>query len=259
MTANQRKISTRLIRKGALIEETYTAFRAWDLSLPLKENIHEIRKKNLVGAKNDGWLHEILTTISSRFTKADDLEPLVILAKGDLDIAIWRACLLWHVGNIDFLYYHFGVDWLFEQYSEGTYFLRTEDVLPFVRKVTDGHIASGGKLSDYGALRAGRDLLRMATDFGLLEGSVKKRFANYRIPQEAFMYVLHSLADEGKNSLKIVSSKKWRLFFMGAEDVERELLRLHQYNLLEYQVAGSMVHLKLPCGSLTEYARKLVA
>ena len=46
---------------------------------------------------------------------------------------------------------------------------------------------------------------------------------------------------------------------MGTVDVERELLRLHQYNLLEYQVAGSMAHLKLPCESLTEYARKLVA
>lgn len=61
MTKHIRKLSTRLIRKGALIEETYTAFREWDLSLTIKDNIYEIRKGNLVGAKNDRWLVEILT------------------------------------------------------------------------------------------------------------------------------------------------------------------------------------------------------
>jgi hypothetical protein len=36
-------------------------------------------------------------------------------------------------------------------------------------------------------------------------------------------------------------------------DVERELLRLHQYRKLDYQVAGSIVQLNLPSGSC-EYA-----
>ena len=135
MTAHRRKLSTRLIRKGALIEETYTAFREWDLSLTIRENILLIRKGNLVGAKNDGWLHEILTTLSSRFTETEDLEPLVIFAKGNMDIALWKTCLLWHVGNVDELYYRFAVEWLFDQYKDGAYFLRTEDALPFVRKI----------------------------------------------------------------------------------------------------------------------------
>lgn len=30
---NQRGISTRLLRKGALIEETYAAFQSWDLAM----------------------------------------------------------------------------------------------------------------------------------------------------------------------------------------------------------------------------------
>ena len=259
MTAHRRKLSTRLIRKGALIEETYTAFRHWDLALSFKDNIENLRQTNVIGAKNEGWLHEILTTLSSRFIKSEDQEPLVILAKGNMDIALWKVCLLWHIGNVDELYYRFATEWLFDQYKNGVYFLRTEDALPFVRKITDGRIASGGNLSDYGALRAARDLLRMAGDFGLLEGSAKKKFANFHIPQEAFVYVLQGLSDEGRNTSRIISSKSWRLFLMEPDDVERELLRLHQYKILEYQVAGSMVYLKLPCGSLLEYARKLVA
>ncbi len=259
MAENKRKISLRLLRKGALVEETYNAFRAWDLSLSIGENLQAIRKGNLIGAGNDGWLREVLLTISSRFEKTEDLEPLAILAKGNLDLSIWKACLLWHAGNVDELYYRFAADWLFRQYRDGVYFVRTEDVVPLARETTDGRIASGGRLSEYSVLRTARDLLKMAADFGLLEGKVKKKFANFHIPQEAFLYVLHGLSDQGLNTSKIVSSESWRLFLMGTDDVERELLRLHQYRILEYQVAGSMASLKLPCESLADYARKLVS
>ena len=42
-------------------------------------------------------------------------------------------------------------------------------------------------------------------------------------------------------------------------DVERELFRLHQYRKLDYQIAGSLVQLSLPCASACEYAERMVA
>lgn len=259
MSSNKRKISTRLVVKGALIEDTYTAFRVWDLSLSLKDNLNRIRQNNLIGASNASWLQEILKTLSSRFVDGEKLKSLVILAQGEVAIETWKACLLWYIGSIDELYYRFAVDWLFNRFREGTYYINSADVVPFVREVTDGRIASGGNLSEYGAIRAARDLLRMATDFGILEGHVKKRFVNFHLSQDAFLFILHGLFEETKSNAKVVTSKSWRLFLMNAEDVERELLRLHQFNQLEYQAAGSIVDLKLPCDSLTQYARKLVA
>ena len=175
MPVNKRKISLRLLRKGALIGETYAAFREWDLSFSIRENLQEIREGNLIGAGNDSWLREVLLTISSRFDKTEDLEPLVITAKGDLSIDIWKACLLWHVGNIDELYFRFASDWLFIQYKDGAFFLRSDEAVPFVRKATDGRIASGGKLSEYSVLRTARDLFKTAVDFGILEGQGEKK------------------------------------------------------------------------------------
>jgi hypothetical protein len=46
---------------------------------------------------------------------------------------------------------------------------------------------------------------------------------------------------------------------MRVADVERELLRLHQFRKLEYQIADSLVHLSLPCTSTREYAERMVA
>lgn len=257
MNRRKRRLSTRFTRKGALIEETYAAFQHWNLSVSFKKNIERIWAENPIGARNEKWLHEILTTLSSRFGNNEAIAPLVMMAQGNLSIYKWKPCLLWHVGNIDALYYRFACEWLFAQFRDGAYVIRTEDVLPFVREITDGQIASGGKLSEYGALRAARDLLRMAAGFSLLEGKVKKQFTNYHIPQEAFIYVLRGLMDMGYTTSQLLASTDWRLFLMDADDVERELLRLHQYKILEYDVAGSITQLKLSSPSLQEYAKEL--
>jgi hypothetical protein len=259
MKPPERKLSLRMIRKGAFVEETYAAFRTWDLALSFKQNIEKIRMNNPMGAGNEKWLHEIVSTLSSRFKSHDTLSPLVILAQADWPVEIWKFCLLWHIGSIDALYYRFAVDWLFPHYHDGAIILRTADVQPFVRAITRGKIASGGDLTDYGELRTARDLLKMASEFGLLKGKVMKRFVDFHIPREAFVYVLYGLTEMGNSTAQILNSDDWKLFFMDRQDVEREIFRLHQYKILEYHVAGSIAQLSLPEKSLQAYARSFLS
>ncbi len=61
------------------------------------------------------------------------------------------------------------------------------------------------------------------------------------------------------NARRLIDSPDWRLFMMTPGDVERELLHLHQYKRLGFESAGSIVELRLPCGSADEYARRMVA
>jgi hypothetical protein len=49
------------------------------------------------------------------------------------------------------------------------------------------------------------------------------------------------------------------MFLMLPSDVERELLRLHQYRKVDYQIAGSIVQLTLPCANACEYVERMVA
>ena len=46
---------------------------------------------------------------------------------------------------------------------------------------------------------------------------------------------------------------------MDADDVERELLRLHQFRRLHYEVAGSLAQLDLPAARLPRTREELVA
>ena len=95
--------------------------------------------------------------------------------------------------------------------------------------------------------------------FGLLKGRQHKQFASYHVPGDVFLYVVHAMREGHVNAGRIIDNPDWRMFLMQAADVERELPRLHQFRKLDYEVAGSLVQLSLPCTSSCEYAEKMVA
>lgn len=135
MEINKPSYSTRLLRKGALVEETYRVFAHWVPAESLAENLARIRQSNLVGAKNERWLHEVTTTLSSRFVQGDSLAPLTALAKAQYPLDRWRFCLLWHFGSTDGLFRRFMEEFLFRQQEEGIASFDTEAVLPFVEMI----------------------------------------------------------------------------------------------------------------------------
>lgn len=107
--------------------------------------------------------------------------------------------------------------------------------------------------------RVSSALLRIAADFGLLRGTMRREFASYHLPDESFLYLLHAMSEQQPNGREVVHSTDWRMFLMDAVDVERELFRLHQFRRVHYEVAGSLAQLKLPCDSAADYAREMVA
>ena len=108
--------------------------------------------------------------------------------------------------------------------------------------------------------RVAAGLLKMAADFGLLKGRGVKEFAGYHLPERSFVYLLHALLEqEGGSPRRVIDADDWRMFLMRPADVEHELLRLHQFKMLDYQVAGSLVQIKLPAPSALDFAKELVA
>ena len=93
----------------------------------------------------------------------------------------------------------------------------------------------------------------------LLRGSVVREFASYHLPERSFLYLLHAMREEKNSPSELARAPDWRMFLMRPADVEHELLRLHQFRKLDYQVAGSLVQLSLPCQNSLEYAERMVA
>lgn len=245
--------------KGAMIEETYAVFTAWDFERSKRENLDRLRDENFIGASSATWLRDVAKVLNRRFDPAGRDRPLVVLAKRGLPVEEWKPLLLWHMTRDEFLVRDFLETWLFATYDSGTFRVHTHDVEKYLGDIGKRGATTEHAWSEQTIRRVAAGLLKMAVDFGLLRGSVAKEFVSFHLPERSFLYLLHAMRDEKLSPSKLISSPEWRLFLMRPADVEHELLRLHQYRKLEYQVAGSLVQLSLPCASTREYAERMVA
>ena len=66
------------------------------------------------------------------------------------------------------------------------------------------------------------------------------------------------LAAEIASAEKILDDIRWRRFLLSRDELEQELLRLHQHRKLRFEIAGSVVSLELPHKNVNEYVEHLV-
>lgn len=257
--SREKVVSSFTVVKGALIEETYSVFSAWEFARSKKENLDRLRTENFIGAKSSTWLRDVAKVLNRRFEPAGRDRALVVLAKRGCDLDEWKPLLLWHMTRDEFLVRDFLQNWLFPAFDAGVFRVRVEDVEGYL----DGIRERGGKTehdwSEETTKRVAAGLLKIAVDFGLLRGTIVKEFASYHLPERSFVYLLHAFRDEKLSPGAVVAAEDWRMFLMRPADVERELLRLHQFRKLDYQVAGSLIQLTLPCATSREYAERMVA
>ena len=245
--------------KGAMIEETYTVFSEWDDGCSKRENLDRLRSKNFIGAGSATWLRDVAKVLNRRFEPQGLDWTLVHLAKAGCSLDEWKPLLLWHMTRDEFLVRDFLQHWLFPAYESGAFRIRPQEVALYLADIGKRGGTTEHAWSEATTKRVAVGLLTIAADFGLLRGGVVREFASYHLPERSFLYLLHALIEDKQNPGKIIAAPDWRLFLMRPPDVEDELLRLHQFRKLEYQVAGSIVQLTLPFASSRSYAERMVS
>ena len=249
-------VSSFTIVKGSMIEETHAVFRAWDFGQSREDNLREMIRTNLIGAASETWLRDVYKVLHRRFDPNGRDRALVILAKADVSLDIWKPLLLWHMTRDEFLVRDFLSNWLFKEYVDGAFRLRTEDLYPYLRELfVRGLVEEEWK--DTTLKRVGSALLRLAVDFGLMIGTTVREFVSYHLPETSFLYLLHSMYEVHANGRDVVHSPDWRLYLMNTSEVEREIYRLHQFRQLRFEVAGSLMELSLPYDSAMTFAEEI--
>jgi hypothetical protein len=160
----------------------------------------------------------------------------------------------------EFLVRDFLVNWLFPEYEDGAFRVRTDDLHDYLRTIG----ARGGETehdwTDATLKRVAAGLLKIGADFGLLTGAAQKEFASYHLPDRALLYLLHAaLEQKNGNPGNALGAVDWRMYLMRRADLERELLRLHQFKEIHYEAAGTLVQLSLPSDTALGYAERMVA
>lgn len=247
--------SQRLLRKGVLVHETYRLFADWDLDLTTEENL----TSRLVGrAATQGWDTEVVATIRRRVRDFERMKSLIILAQRSLPIADWRDCLRLWVGATEEPFHSFATGWLFDEKVHGRSVIRSEELVPVVDAAALRRPGNVAPISDYSRIRAARDLLKTATDLGMVEGSGPARaYSAIAMSDDVLVYYIQLIAELEGDTSRVPGSKLWRLAYLTPQDVQLMLLHLHQFKRLDYQVAGSLAQLSLPASSAEQYARQV--
>ena len=249
-------VSSFTVIKGSMIEETYAVFRDWDFDRSREDNLRQVRDENTIGATSANWLRDVYKVLHRRFEPNGRDRALVTLAKSHVSMDIWKPLLLWHMTRDEFLVRDFLTNWLFKEYEDGAFRIRTEDLHPYLRELhARGLVEEAWK--DTTLKRVASALLRMAVDFGLMTGTAVREFTSYHLPEKSFLYLLHAMFDVHGNGRDVVHSPDWRLFLMSTAEVEREIYRLHQFRQLRFEVAGSLMELSLPRDSAGAYAEEM--
>lgn len=258
MGSRSGSVSTFTIIKGSMIEETYTVFADWDLAASTEVNLRLMRETNRIGAKSLGWLAQVHRVLRRRFDPEGRDRALIDLARAGCPLEVWKPILLWHMTRDEFLVRDFLIHWLFPRYQEGVLRVRSPDLQDYL-----GHLPGRGLIprawSPSTSRRVACGLLRIASDFGLMRGSLVHEFTSYHLLDLSFLYILHAMAEITPGAQAVLHSPDWKMFRMQPEDVEREIFRLHQYRKVHYEVAGTLGQLSLPCRTAADFAREMVA
>ena len=247
-----------MIVKGSMIAESYAALAAWDFSISKKKNLDRLKSTNFIGAGSDSWLINVAKVLNRRFDPARRDRALVTLAKAGCNVEEWKPLLLWHMTRDEFLVRDFLMHWLFPAcYMTSAFSVQNDELHAYLVNIgkrggTTEHAWSRSTLH-----RVAVGLLRIAADFGLLNGSKVREFAAYQLPERSFIYLLHTMQSAYKSPKEVINALDWRMFLLCPSDVERELLRLHKAGKLEFEAAGGTPRLSLPCKTAEEYAETM--
>src|SRR4051812_23204215 len=110
--SRSQSVSSFTIIKGALLDETYVAFRHWDWNRSTADNLLHMKEANTIGARSENWLRDVAFVLSRRFDPTRRDRPLAELAQARCSREVWRPLVLWHMTRDEFLVRDFLVNWL---------------------------------------------------------------------------------------------------------------------------------------------------
>lgn len=249
------KYSTRIQKGGALLEDMRLLVRSWHNGTIWEDQVKEGLSSNLLGKETRARASDVFRrAFSHRFIKGDPREAWKIirpLEDRGLSPDILKPVYYWITARSDRLLYDFAAEFIAKQEPGTGLFIRVDDVVGWV----------SSRLSTYGqqwsptvTLKVARGLLAALRDFGILEGSAKKRIAPVYIPIESFTYIAFVLNQLGFSGGGLINHPDWRLFLLPPSLIEKLFLEAHQRGLLRYDAAGNLYRIEFKVSTMEDLA-----
>ncbi len=250
--------SSRIIKASALIADTKVLLAEWDLGSSVAENLDRARRENVFGKASRKRVEDILVIFRQRyFDDADVGAALVTLTQNGAPAQWINPLLYFFSAQNDRTLRDIVIEVLYPRHLAGY----TDLPVDYVVRAVRNWVAEGKTTTPWGdktILRVAQNSMAALRDFGVLQGTVNKRFTPIYLPTPSFALISLWLQRRERSGHLVLHDDDWRLFFFPVEGVERFFMEAHQEHLLTYHAAGSVIRIEFPAATLTEYAHVLL-
>jgi hypothetical protein len=246
--------TSKIIKAGALLADTKTLLSHWNVRASIRENMDRMRRENVFRKVSRSRVKNILSIFRQRYLREESVaRALETLVNHRFPATSLDRLLYFHSARADYLLHDMVTELLLPLKVRGIIGIEVTEVERSIAKwVREGKMTSPCGENTIHWVTQG--LLSTLRDFGVLAGTVSKRFFSVYLPIEAFAYITFYLKQRQPSGAKLIDLPDWQLFFLSPEGVERLLVEAHQQSLLEYHAAGTVTRLTFPSNSLEDYA-----
>jgi hypothetical protein len=246
------EITTRVIKGGALLEDSRRLVDGWEEAKTSEENLDRFRTRNLLGKRSRSRTEDALAILRQRFV---DPGPHVIRALRRLALRAdsFRDACYYEAARNDALLAYTAGEVLSELRGRGWVKVTVDDIDRALLDVPPARAVK--EWGDSTRLRVVHGLLSTLRDFGILEGRAIKHIARPHLSFAGFVYVLGRLRDQAPSSQAVVTSPVWRWWLLDDRDVRASLLEADREGLLRFSDAGSIQRIDWRVDGLEEMVR----
>ncbi len=237
---------TRIIKGGALLDDTRRFLEAWDPTLGPKENLDRLRRTGALGKRSRSRAADVLAILRQRFTEPGPtvIATLRLLAS---DTRGFREACYYEASRAHPLLAAFTEQALFAWREAGRAEVTIADTVAW--------LAAGDRTTpwtDPTRLRVAQGLLSALRDFGILEGAVRKRIAPPRLSMRGFAYVAVRERDRHQSGRSLLLAPVWRRYLLTAEHVRSLFMEADRLKVLRFAEAGTAIRIDWLIRSLEE-------
>ena len=248
--------TTRLLKGGAVLDDTRQVVDLWELDLDARANLERLSAENPLAKRSRSRLDDLLYwVIQRRFV---DPGPHVIPALKGLvhDHRAFREACYYEASRADALIAGFVEEPLWDWWQQGRLAVGVDDVSAWLTGLVESGRAPDW--SDSVRTRLAQGMLAALRDFGILAGAPRchrKEFAPPAMTARGFAYVAWREHEQGASSRALATGGVWRRWLLDAASVEALFNQSARLGVLQLSRAGSAVRLDWRVGGLAEATR----
>lgn len=234
------EITSRIIKGGALLDESRRFVETWEDAKSAEDNLHEFQSKNLLGKRSRSRAEDTLAILRQRLIANGQptipaLRTLVIRPNAFRDACYFEAA------RNDALLAHVAGTVLYDLRGRGWVKVAVDDVERALLDAPPSPTVLGwSEPTRTRVIHGGLSALR---DFGVLEGKAVKHIATPHISFGGFVYVLGRLRGTGLSGPELVGHATWRWWLLSERQVRSYFLEADREGLLRFSEAGSTVRI----------------